>query len=297
MASIIRCALFFIIVASVAASCADTLCVYFLDVGHGDAILVDFGEWECLIDTGYKKYWPKASRCDDLLEGVIDAPLEVFVLSHADQDHYSAFERVACPCQVERVLHGPDSAATSKVQELLASLQPDFAVDAGCDLSRTQARSVSVDMTPDTFGNAGLEWRVLHPTPAFAAGETEDNENSLVLLLTYGSVSFLFTGDIEEEAQAALADCELPDHTVILKVPHHGRQADNTLTFLERVNPALAIISTHDLIPEVSAELLLLGIPFFVTHTSGTICVSTNGKSVWVTTDTLGRTAVCTPPE
>jgi len=264
---------------------ADTLDVYFIDVGHGDAILVDYGDWECLIDTGYENQWLADDTDWDLLEGLIAEPLEVFALSHPDRDHYSALDVIGCVYRIEVVLHAATLQAKSAVDELLAEL------DCGCPElyeSPPVAREVFADADSPVSGMEP-DWRVLHPTSVFFAEEDDKNENSLVLLATLGRVSFLFLGDIEHKAELSLQATEALDGTLILKVAHHGSDSSTSIPFLEWANPELAIISADadDLHPDTAAILGDYGVPFLTTYDNATICVSTDGAAVWVTPGTL----------
>jgi len=65
----------------------------------------------------------------------------------------------------------------------------------------------------------------------------------VVLKLIYDEVSFLFTGDIEEEGERELVAMNKDLDSTILKIPHHGSNTSTTEEFLALVNPEYAIIS------------------------------------------------------
>jgi len=291
----------------------DTLDVYFLDVGQGDAILVDHGEWECLIDTGHQSSW----RPDDpdwrLLFDVVCPPIDAFILSHADQDHYSAFVAIASTFGIGQVIHGPDQESEDIIGELVTQLEEDA---PAMEIQAGQIHAVSADSSA-ALVNLELDWGILHPACAFAADQKETNENSLVLTLTFGSVIFLFPGDIQRKGAAALANLELDAEQLILKAPHHG--SANGLPFLDLVNPddLISVISvgeTHwhkhpnaSVMEALSAVgdvyVTTLGNPNGCIQTGvfplqdrpnvfvdvGTIRVTTDGSRVWVTTSSLGK--------
>jgi len=273
----------FIILAATTLQAADTLDVYFIDVGHGDAILIDYGDWECLIDAGYKNAWPSSGENRALLTALVKPPLETFILSHADQDHYSAFEYLACWFRFGQVLHGPNALAVSKMNTCLTDAYsecPDYY------LPSAKVHALSANPSQALAGME-LDWRVLHPSQMFAAQQTDKNENSLVLLLKFGSVSFLFVGDIEDKAEDELD--KLPDleGPLVLKVSHHGSDSSTTSEFLDWADPELAIISADadDLHEDTRETLGLYGVPFLQTSNNGTICVSTDGTAFSVRTD------------
>ena len=74
--------------------------------------------------------------------------------------------------------------------------------------------------------------------------DTENTNNtSIVLRLVYGSISFLFTGDLEADAESKLAQSEATLSSTVLKVGHHGSATSSSYTFLRRVLPQFAVIS------------------------------------------------------
>ncbi|MBI5137635.1 MAG: DNA internalization-related competence protein ComEC/Rec2 [Nitrospirae bacterium] len=89
----------------------------------------------------------------------------------------------------------------------------------------------------------GVETAVLSPAvpPRGAAGRAANND-SLVIRVGYGAHHFLFTGDIEAPAEAALLASGLPLAATVLKVPHHGSATSSGDGFLAAVRPALAVI-------------------------------------------------------
>ena len=72
---------------------------------------------------------------------------------------------------------------------------------------------------------------------------SDTNDNSLVLRLTYGDKSFLFTGDMEREAENDLLDSGVKLSSDVLKVGHHGSSTSTSYRFLYEVSPEIAVIS------------------------------------------------------
>lgn len=259
---------------------AQRLDVYFMNVGHGDAVLIDFGDWECLIDAGDGTK-TASLVIQSLLQNVVgDGVLEAACLSHNHSDHFGGFPEVFSWYLVPQFWRSGD-------------LQPDHdgsewrefenALNDECPTAVPLARGTA---TPENVPSA-LKWRVLLPS-TLSTNKENDNENSLVLLLTYGSVSFLFAGDLKTVTPTALGDPNLPTRELVLKAPHHGRQASATISLIQWVTPSVVVVSTSDPVPETATEMVLRGIPLFSTSSSGTIRVSTDGETAWVTTSTLG---------
>jgi len=126
---------------------------------------------------------------------------------------------------------------------------------------------------------------VLHPGLPWISGSSSDlNNNSVVIRLVYRRVSFLFTGDIEAEAEQALLAREADLSSTVLKVGHHGSQTSTTEEFLEAVSPELAVISVGEdnrfghPSQEVVDRLRDQGVEVLRTDLGGAITVTTDGR-------------------
>ncbi len=275
--------LLLVVASRVVSLAALRLDVYFINVGHGDAILIDFGEWECLIDAGDGSQTPSAVIRSLLRDVVGDGVLEVACLSHNHADHFGGFSTVFQDHAYYRV--GMFWRSGDLRPDWDGSKWRDFeaALSDECPIAVSLARGAA---TPDSVPCA-LKWKVLLPS-ILSTSKENDNENSLVLLLTYGSVSFLFAGDLQTVTPATLEDLTLPTGELILKAPHHGRHESATLSLVQQPTPSLVVVSTDDRVPETATEIVQRGIPLLSTSSSGTIRVSTDGETAWVTTSTLG---------
>jgi competence protein ComEC len=98
--------------------------------------------------------------------------------------------------------------------------------------------------------------QILYPSQQFTkhlatqyqpADEHFVNNRSLILLLRYGNISFLFTGDLEIEGeQALIASHRAGLQATVLKVPHHGSRTSSSETFLQAVQPEVAVFSVGE---------------------------------------------------
>ena len=250
-------------------SAVDTLDVYFIDVGAGDAILIDCGDWEALLDAGRGYSATNATVLAVLAEHIDDGVIELAILSHPHADHYGGFQEVF---------------KRYEVLEFWRSIDADPDTD-GVTYSRFRAALADEGLIPERLERGDLrvtgaiEWTVLGPN-ILDTSSKNDNENSLVLLLTYGEVSFLFVGDIEHYGESALLDIDLPIGPLVLKVAHHGSASSTSSSFLVWANPDLAVISTGYEDPPASVELLPKDIPYCMTSDVGSIRVSTDGISL-----------------
>jgi beta-lactamase superfamily II metal-dependent hydrolase len=121
------------------------------------------------------------------------------------------------------------------------------------------------------------------------ATSDDANNESLVMKLTWGDVSFLLTGDIEDEAEDRLVRSGVDLRSTVLKVAHHGSATSSTAAFVEAVQPELAVVSVGannpfghpvaSVVDRLAAESAVLR-----TDEHGTIDISTDGNRVWVET-------------
>ena len=265
----------------------EILDVYFINVGHGDAILIDCGNWEALLDAGPGSREANLELLSVLTEHVHDGIIELAILSHSHVAHYGGFQVVFNQYEVWEFWRSFDT-------------DPDPDPDQDYDEYRSFLVALAAEgLVPrllergDRFVTGRTEWVVLGPGE-LRTGKENDNENSLVFLLSYGDVRFLFVGDIESDGEAALLDIEIPESPLVLKVAHHGSDTSTSTEFLTWADPELAIIScdSDDLDDRVASDLDSEFIPYLQTWSSGTIHVSTDGEFVWVSTDTLSEQIV-----
>jgi competence protein ComEC len=194
------------------------------DVGQGDGLVLNAAPGQAVVvDTGVA---PAAiERClRDL--GVVAVPL--LVVTHFHADHVAGLEGVVAGRPVGAVL----STRVADPPEQ-AALLADW------------ARAHGVPLHHPAVGERGsvgqVAWQVLWPGPVLPAQGSAPNQASLVLRVEVAGVSVLLTGDIEAEAQRALAQRDDLDVDV-LKVPHHG-SPDQDALFLSRTDPAVALVS------------------------------------------------------
>lgn len=133
-----------------------------------------------------------------------------------------------------------------------------------------------------------LTFNVLHPVEPLV---DDTNNNSIVLMLSYGEIDFLFTRDAEHEAEASiLVQSIVPLAEVeILKVGHHGSRTASSQSFLDIIHPAVAIYMAavgnryghpHE---ETISALQAIGVEIYGTDTHGTIVVETDGETSAIT--------------
>jgi competence protein ComEC len=244
--------------------------VHFVDVGQGDAILIDYGTTEVLIDAG-----EKSPGVTDYLKKYVDGDLEAMVATHPHSDHIGGLTDVLDKYTVDAVWTNGD-AATSKTYT-------DF-----INRSNAEGAKVSVARRGDTITAGALTFNVLNP-PSSLFDDT--NDNSIVLLLRYGAVDFLFTGDAEIDAENSMISAGVLSDIDILKVGHHGSRTASSPAFLAITRPEVAIymagVGNSYGHPHNESIMALTGIgaKIYGTDNYGTIVIDTNGATYSVQTE------------
>ncbi len=121
--------------------------------------------------------------------------------------------------------------------------------------------------------------------------KSDENNSSIVLKIIYGNVSFLFTGDIELEAENDVVNWRDELKSTVLKIAHHGSKTSTSSPFLDRVSPDIAVISSgggntfgHPA-DETVKKLANRNINIYRTDQNGTITLLTDGTSIEITTE------------
>ncbi|MDD5127565.1 MAG: DNA internalization-related competence protein ComEC/Rec2 [Dehalococcoidales bacterium] len=211
----------------------DKLRVSFLNVGEGDAIFIQKGSSQILIDGG------SGSQALNLALGdkmpFWDRTLDLLILTHPHTDHLAGLVAALHRFSVNQLLY-PDLIYESPVYAEWRQLIADKAI---------KSTGAQAGQQIDLSGGATLE--VLHPVkPLLAGTESDIDNNSMVLRLSYGEVSFLLAADIMSDAERELILRRAPLASTVLKVPHHGSATSSTAEFLAVVDPQIAIISVGE---------------------------------------------------
>ena len=242
-----------------------TLAVHFIDVGEGDSILLDIGDKEVLIDGGGKS--PGVVR---YIDDYVDGRLEVMVATHPHADHIGGLISVLRAFEVDEIWLNGDTSTSQTYSQFMSAVNSEGA-------------QVFTARRGDTIQAGNLTFNVLHP--ANLNGST--NDDSIVLSLSYGQIDFLFTGDVEQEAEASMlvqSVVPVPD-VEVLKVGHHGSRTASSMQFLQVIKPECAIYMAgqdnsyghpHE---EAIANLCEVGAQIYGTDIHGTVVVTTDGAT------------------
>lgn len=208
----------------------DSLKVVFLDVGQGDAILIEQRDKQILVDGG-----PSGKK---LLEGLgkyvpfWDRKIDVVIATHPDSDHIAGLVEVLKSYEVGEIIK-TDAKSTSDVDKAFRDLISDKKIE-----SQTAEKGLRVKLSDE----AQLD--IIAPKVGEdIAQEKDTNSGSVVAKLAYGENKFLLTGDFPIEKDARLI-ADNPDlGAQVLKVSHHGSKNATSKEFLDAVKPEYAVIS------------------------------------------------------
>ena len=208
--------------------------VYYLDVGQGDSELIripaETGYYNMLIDTGEYEY---ADGLTDYLRDLGVGRIDALVCSHPHTDHMGCMARIIERFDVSSVympMLPEDKAPTTVAYEKLL----DAAMKKGITINRLH-EDASIESPP------GSQMQVM--SPRVDADWDDINNYSAVIRLVYGEVSFLFTGDAEEESEEIILDDGYMLRSDVLKCGHHGSSTSTSDDFLSAVDPIYAVIS------------------------------------------------------
>lgn len=251
--------------------------VTFLDVGQGDATVIEFpGSHVMVIDGG-----GFLSQTFDSGEAIL-APflwqkkigrVDTLVLTHPHLDHYGGLEFLARHFGVTAFWSNGKQSKGSRSFTALDETLTERGIE-----THVLCRSAAVP-APKI---GGVRIQVLHP-PCGRTG-LDTNNSSLVLRLSHGDVDMLLTGDIEATAEDMLLSAREPLDSEVLKVPHHGSGTSSSPRFLEAVSPDVAVASLGHLNrfdfppPEVVERYERHGVEFLRTDTAGAVTITSDGR-------------------
>jgi competence protein ComEC len=255
--------------------------VTFLDVGQGDAIVVELPEGpRLLVDGG-----PAGARRLDVGERVLapflwnrpTARLDAVAVSHSDPDHSGGLRAVLTRFRVgefwENGRWGSGSEDTLRAAERSKACRRTLVAGQRIWLG---SALVTV-LNPD--GTLPLD----EPPPK---GE---NEESLVLRLDWRGFSLLLTGDLGRPGEERVLASRAPLRALALKVGHHGSRFSSTDEFLAATRAAVAVISVgarnpfRHPTPEALARLEAAGARIYRTDRDGAVILETDGVTLWMT--------------
>ncbi len=239
---------------------------HFIDVGQADAILILCDGAAMLIDGGNAA---DSSLIYSYLQKRDIGYLDYIVCTHPDEDHvgglsgalnYASVGTALCPVTAH------DTKAFSNFVKYLDK----------------QNVSITVPTAGDTFMLGGAFVQILGPQRSYS----DTNNMSIVMKVTYGQTSFLFTGDAEEDAEHDIIGAGYDLSATVLKVGHHGSDSSTSYVWLREIMPEYAVMSVgannsygHPT-EAVLSRLRDAGVTVYRTDMQGTVVCESDGSTV-----------------
>lgn len=248
------------------------LVIDYIDVGQGDSILIRQGEHVMLIDGG-------TSECkDDLLNFLKSEEIQnidYIVGTHPHEDHIGSLDDVVNEFDFDTILF-PKVTTTTKTFENLVTAVSNKGKKFTTPLSGKEYQ----------FGEA--KFKILAPS---SSNYQSLNNYSIVIKLTYGNNTFMFTGDAETLSETEILNSFDDLKADVLKIGHHGSTTSTSKKFLNAVSPKYAIISVgkdnsyNHPTKTTMDKLKELSIPVYRTDEQGTIECISDGTNITFNVD------------
>ena len=214
----------------------ETLTIHYIDVGQADATFIEGPNYNILIDAG-RTFWSSQNNTIPYLENLGIERIDLVIGTHPHMDHIGDIDVVLDTFEVGLVWKSGyvhDTATYTRVRTAI-----DNAVDAG-----------EIEYDEPRFGDAltlgQKELKVLNPAPDFGG----IHDASISLILSYGDVRFMFTGDAEQTQENNMinraSDKGWSLDVDVYQAGHHGSSTSSTLPFMEAMTPSTTIYSAGE---------------------------------------------------
>ena len=297
---------FYISTPSVASRNAGELRVHFIDVGQGDATLIEFPDGKtALIDTGNGSAESDKSLLRHL-NALSIGKIDYLILTHLDADHIGGVDELLDNKKIGKAFL-PVNIPSKTDDYDYATLEYKL-TKARCEYTvACPASQAHLETDLNGYGDYRYTFAFVYPTSSIVDGMGSEllentNETSINIWLDYQGVSFLFTGDsdyaIENKiclhaTSRVLKGVDLSS-TEILKVAHHGADGSTGKSFLEFLQVKTAVISCgeeniykhpHE---EVCKRIKDSGAELFSTDKNGTVLITAKANGTY-SVATLGK--------
>ncbi|MBI3600251.1 MAG: ComEC/Rec2 family competence protein [Nitrospinae bacterium] len=290
-----------------------SLKVTFIDVGQGECSLIQFPNGKImLIDGG-------GLMGDFDIGGNVVAPylwdigitkIDYVIGTHPDSDHVGGLPFILKEMSIKNYFdNGQESSdlTFANLHEIVREKTIPYKVlEAGDKLEIDERVKVEILHPSNQFRIKSLEFREKPRNPKLNTqySKGHDNNLSIVIKITYGNFSILFTGDIEKEAERFLVGQTREDlplipslrrrgtgwlKSTVIKVPHHGSSSSSTEEFIKTINPKAAVFSVgynnpfHHPNKKVLKRYKDAGAKIYRTDRDGMIQIESDGKGYSVT--------------
>ena len=256
--------------------------IKFIDVGQGEAILIALPEKTMLIDAGPTGSAPKIAQ---VLQELGRNKIDYLVATHPDEDHIGGMADVISSTQIGTIYAPNKTNNTATYRKFLTAIQNN-------NLQITLAEAGTIIDQTDSY-KLEILW------PKKDANFPDTNDYSIIIKLTVGNKTFLFTGDAPTNAILN----SNPGHIDVLKVSHHGSRTGTTEVLIHKLSPTYAILSYavdnpygHPMQSVLNA-LRKHSVEVWGTGANGTITITCDGTTIDISSEKNGTVVAPTSQE
>ena len=241
--------------------------VHFIDVGQADSILIQQGSSSMLIDAGNNG---DSETVKNYIANQGITKLDYVIGTHPHEDHLGGLDYVIKNFEIGKIYMPKVTSTTKTFTDVVDSI-------------KAKGMQITTPVPGDSFKLGEADCKILAPN----SSSYEDlNNYSIVIKVTFGNNSFVFTGDAEALSENEILNKGYDVKADVLKVAHHGSSSSTSDEFLKKVSPKYAIVSCgvnndyghpHK---ETMDKLKNSGIPVYRTDESGTIICTSDGKNI-----------------
>ena len=264
------------------AQASTNVTIKFIDVGQGEAILIALPEKTVLIDAGPTG---SASKIAQVLQELGRNKIDYLVATHPDEDHIGGMADVISSTQIGTIYAPNKTNNTATYRKFLTAIQNN-------NLQITLAEAGTIIDQTDAY-----KLEILWPTKD--ANFPDTNDYSIIIKLTVGTKTFLFTGDAPT---SAILDTN-PGHIDVLKLSHHGSRTGTTEQLVRKLSPTYAVVSYaldnsygHPMQSVLNA-LHKHSVEVWGTGANGTITITCDGTNIDISGEKPGTVVAPTSQE
>ena len=267
---------------SATAQTSANVTIKFIDVGQGEAILIALPEKTMLIDAGPTGSAPKIAQ---VLQELGRDKIDYLVATHPDEDHIGGMADVISSTQIGTIYAPNKTNNTATYRKFLTAIQNN-------NLQITLAEAGTIIDQTDSY-KLEILW------PKKDANFPETNDYSIIIKLTVGNKTFLFTGDAPTNAILN----SNPGHIDVLKLSHHGSRTGTTEVLIHKLSPTYAVLSYavdnsygHPMQSVLNA-LHKHSVEVWGTGANGTITITCDGTNIDISGEKPGTVVAPTSQE
>jgi len=241
--------------------------VHFIDVGQADSILIQQGNKSMLIDAGNNG---DSETVKNYISNQGITKLDYVIGTHPHEDHLGGLDYVINSFEIGNIYMPKVTSTTKTFKDVVSAIQ-------------NKGMQITTPVPGDSFKLGQADCKILAPN---SSSYEDVNNYSIVIKVTFGNNSFMFTGDAEAISETEMINKGFDLKADVLKVGHHGSSSSTSDEFLKKVNPKYSVISVgkdndyghpHK---ETMDKLKDSGITVYRTDESGTIICTSDGNNI-----------------